>query len=107
MYVVDGVAYASVPKPMIKVVSAQVVGDLSMLVTFSTGEVRLFDASSMLRLPVFGPLRDPAVFRTFFIDHGVLCWRGGDIDIAPETVYAESYEYEPVGFVVGSGALGL
>lgn len=35
----------------------------------------------------------------------MLAW--GDIDIAPETVYVESYEYEPAGLVVGSGALGL
>ncbi|MBS5450910.1 MAG: DUF2442 domain-containing protein [Coriobacteriia bacterium] len=60
--------------------------DLSFLLCdfFSTGEVRLFDASSMLRFPVFGSLRDTAVFRTFFIDHGVLCWRGGTSTSRPK-----------------------
>lgn len=24
---------------------------------------------------------------------GVMCWCGGDIDIAPETMYKMSYEY--------------
>ena len=30
------------------------------------------------------------------IFHGVMTWDNGEIDIAPETVYAESYPYESV-----------
>lgn len=93
MYVIDDVAYAGSCRPGIKVASARIMGDLVMLVKFSTGETRLFDASGLLGFPAFESLRDPAVFRAFSIDHGVLCWCGGDVDVAPETVYAESLEY--------------
>lgn len=77
-------------------VAAKVVNDLSMLVTFSTGEARLFDASSLLEMPVFAPLRSNEVFSGFAIDHGAVSWAGGDIDLAPETMYKMSYAYERI-----------
>ena len=77
-------------------VAAKVVNDLSMLVTFSTGEARLFDASSLLEMPVFAPLRSNEVFSGFAIDHGAASWAGGDIDLAPETMYKMSYAYERI-----------
>ena len=79
-----------------RVVAAKVVNDLSMLVTFSTGEARLFDASSLLEMPVFAPLRSNEVFSGFAIDHGAASWAGGDIDLAPETMYKMSYAYERI-----------
>lgn len=77
-------------------VAAKVVNDLSMLVTFSTGETRHFDASSLLEMPVFAPLRSNEVFSGFAIDHGVASWAGGDIDLAPETMYKMSCAYERI-----------
>lgn len=77
-------------------VAAKVVNDLPMLVTFSTGETRLFDASPLLEMPVFAPLRSNEVFSGFAIDHGAASWAGGDIDLAPETMYKMSYAYERI-----------
>ncbi len=77
-------------------VAAKVVNDLPMLVTFSTGETRLFDASPLLEMPVFAPLRSNEVFSGFAIDHGAVSWAGGDIDLAPETMYKMSYAYERI-----------
>lgn len=96
MFVNDGVLYAEEPTIGLKVAAARVVNDLSMLVTFSTGETRLFDASSIAELPVYQPLNDQSVFRAFSIDRGVICWADGDIDIAPEKVYSMSYAYDCV-----------
>ena len=96
MYVVDGIAYAGELVSGIKVSSAKVVGSLSMLVTFSTGETRLFDATSLLSYPVFEPLSDCKVFSDYCVDHGAVCWQNGEIDIAPEKMYALSYPYERV-----------
>ncbi|WP_083662031.1 DUF2442 domain-containing protein [Thermophilibacter provencensis] len=79
-----------------RVVAAKVVNDLPMLVTFSTGETRLFDASPLLEMPVFAPLRSNEVFSGFAIDHGAVSWAGGDIDLAPETMYKMSYAYERI-----------
>ena len=94
MYVIDGIAYAGEPVAGIKVNEARVVNDLCLLVTFSTGEIRVFDASPLLEKPAFRPLEDPQVFVRFTIDHGVICWLDGDIDLAPETLYRMSYAYD-------------
>ena len=34
-----------------------------------------------------------AVFASAAVDHGVVVWLDGEIDIAPETMYANSYVY--------------
>ena len=93
MYVIDGVAYAGEPVDGIEVASAKVVNELSMLVTFSTGETRLFDAMPLLEMPAYAPLSDPSTFCGFSVERGVLCWLDGEIDIAPDAVYAMSYSY--------------
>lgn len=63
-----------------------------MLVTFSTGEQRLFD-TTLLQGSAFDPLKDENIFRNPVVFHGVLTWANGEIDIASETVYMESYAY--------------
>ena len=70
------------------------VDDLRMLVTFTIGETRLFDASPLLKMPAFAPLADPGVFRNYAIDHGVVCWPDGGIDLAPEKMYTMSCAHE-------------
>lgn len=80
----------------VEVVSAEVVDVLKMAVKFSNGATRMFDAHQLLTYPAFKPLEDPAVFNSFEIDHGIVCWADGEIDIAPETMYAMSYAYDCV-----------
>lgn len=94
MYTVDGIAYAGEPVEGLLVRDARVTGRLSMLVTFSTGETRVFDAEPLLRLPVFAPLADQEVFERFALDRGVVCWLGGEVDLAPEAMYKMSYRYD-------------
>lgn len=96
MFENNGIVYASAPASGMKVVSARVTNDLSMLVVFTTGETRLLDATVLLKYPAFAKLADPAVFAGFSIDHGVLCWLSGEIDIAPERLYELSYSYDSV-----------
>jgi len=96
MYVVDGIAYAGKMLDDIKIVDAKVVTDLCLLVTFSTGEKRVFDAAPLVSKPAFAPLADEGVFADFAIDHGVLTWLNGDVDVSPAYVYKNSYEYEYV-----------
>ena len=75
------------------VASARVVDDLCMLVTFNTGETRLLNATELLSFDAFAPLANRELFSRFSIDHGVLTWANGDIDIAPEGLYRRTYEY--------------
>ncbi len=96
MYEINGVLYAGGPVQGIEVASAKVIDRLSMLVKFSTGETRLFDASGIVKLPVFAPLENKDTFDSFEIEHGVVCWQDGEIDIAPEKMYAMSYAYDCV-----------
>lgn len=96
MYIVEGIAYAGEPVEGIEVSSARYVGNGIFLVMFSTGETRLFDSTCLLDAPAFEPLADEALLSNFEVDHGVLTWCGGDIDIAPEALYERSFEYQQV-----------
>ena len=102
MFVSNGIVYASAPTDGIEVASARVVDDLIMLVTFSTGETRLLDATELPGFEAFAPLADRRVFEDFFIEHGVLTWLDGDIDIAPEGLYRRTYEYSSVSEVLAA-----
>ncbi|MDO4261946.1 MAG: DUF2442 domain-containing protein, partial [Eubacteriales bacterium] len=88
----NGILYAGSPKDMIKIQDAKITGKMMMLVTFSSGEKRVFDGT-ILKGEVFAPLEDDTVFRNFTIEHGVLTWMNGEIDCAPEYVYENSYSY--------------
>lgn len=94
MFVVNGVAHASEKPKDVRIVSAKVTGHLVMLLEFSNGEWRVFDAEPLLRYPVYRTLADDDLFSRYAIDHGVLCWQGGDIDISPERAYDMSYQYD-------------
>ena len=92
MYIKDGICYAGELKEGIKVTDAKPLRGGMMLVTFSTGEQRLFD-TTLLQGTAFEPLKDEKIFSNPVIFHGVVTWDNGEIDIAPETVYKESYAY--------------
>lgn len=93
MYEVNGICYAGKCVDGIRITAAKVLRGGMMLITFSTGEKRLFDPS-VLKGSAFTPLKGEAVLKDFSLFHGVLTWQNGEIDIAPETVYAESFAYD-------------
>ena len=80
-------------KEGIKVTEAKPLRGGMMLVTFSTGEKRLFD-TTLLQGSAFVPLADEKIFSNPVLFHGVITWNNGEIDIAPETVYRDSYAYD-------------
>lgn len=79
--------------PEIKVTAVKPKGDGKLLVTFSTGEKRLFDTTK-LQGTAFAPLADEKIVNAPTLFHGVITWMNGEIDIAPEAVYRDSYAYE-------------
>lgn len=93
MYIVNDICYAGTMQENIKVTEAKPLRGGMMLVTFSTGEQRLFDTTT-LQGSAFDALKDDIVFSHPTIFHGVITWDNGQIDIAPETVYRNSYAYE-------------
>lgn len=93
MYIRNDVCYAGEMRDGIRVTEAKPLRGGMMLVTFSTGEKRLFDTTT-LRGPAFAPLADERVFSNPVLFHGVITWNNGEIDIAPETVYRDSCAYD-------------
>lgn len=102
MYIIDDVCYAGEAVPDIKVKEAAVLRGGMLLITFSTGEQRLFDAT-LLTGSAFAPLKDEKMLADFTIFHGVMTWMNGEIDVAPETMYAESYPYTSRNVSVAMG----
>jgi len=78
---------------MIKdVISANYKGEYSIEVTFEDGAMGIVDFSKYLgKGGAFDKFKDVEFFKTFTINEelGVLTW-GSEIDIAPETLYAEA-----------------
>jgi hypothetical protein len=62
--------------------------------TFANGEQRRFDMTPYLGYPVFQRLRNPGFFGLARVDYGTVTWPG-EIDIAPETLYAEAVPDHP------------
>ena len=93
MYIMNGIAYAGNSANEIEIAEVRALDDLMLLITFSTGEKRLYDAEALLKYPAFKPLEQEEIFKTATVEHGVVVWLDGAIDIAPETLYKNSVFY--------------
>ena len=93
MYIVNDICYAGEMQDNIKVTEVKPLRGGMLLVTFSTGEKRLFD-TTRLKGSAFKPLQDEEIFSKPVLFHGVITWNNGEIDIAQEYVYQESFAYE-------------
>ncbi len=90
MIVRNGKCYPDTPTPMLKVVRAESCGGYNIKVLFNNSEERMFDGSVILAGEAFQPLRDEARFQDFKLDFETLTWCDGDLDVAPEFIYANS-----------------
>lgn len=73
----------------VAIIRATALSKHRVVVTFNTGETKLYDFTPLLNRPVFRPLQDELFFRDkMFIDGDTIAWPG-DIDIDPEDVYVE------------------
>jgi len=64
-----------------------------LILTFNANEKRIFNAFLLLEFSAFKPLEQDEVFKSAKVDHGVVVWLDGDIDIAPEVLYRDSLAY--------------
>ena len=69
------------------VISAQAKKNYHLDISFSSGERKVFDMSPYLEKGLFQQLKKPEVFNSFFIANDTVNWLGGDLDIAPATLY--------------------
>ena len=70
-----------------QVVGARHVSGFIVSTRFDDGTVKQIDVSQCFNGPVFECLKNPKVFKKFFIEGGTLAWPNG-VDIAPEALYA-------------------
>ena len=96
MYTVNGIVYAGQSSSDIKVQSIKILDDMMMIVTFTFGEKRLFDATILLSMPAFKVLENTDVFQNASVEYGVIIWNNGELDVAPEYVYKNSYAYNEI-----------
>lgn len=69
---------------------------MCLLLTFSTGEQRIYDATELLKYPVCKALENYEIFKNAYIEGGTVVWNDGEIDIAPEILYNNSFKYENI-----------
>ena len=70
-------------------VTARIGDGFNIHVEFADGTKGIFDFSPYMEYPCYAPLRDRTVFEKVAAEHGTLSWPG-EIDIAPEAVWAEA-----------------
>lgn len=93
MFTKNNIVYASQPTKDLEVVDFKILDYMYMIISFSNGEQRVFDATCLLEYPVYQPLKDEKIFNAVEIRNGTLSWCNNKIDIAPEMLYKKSYEY--------------
>lgn len=72
-----------------RVVAVKPSDDYQLLLTFSNGEKRRFDAHPLLTLPAYQKLQNKAFFEAVSVAFGTVQWPC-DIDCCPDSLYAKS-----------------
>ena len=66
--------------------------DHQLILTFTNGERRIFDARPLLVMPAFKPLANKSFFQTVKVAYGSVEWPQ-NIDYCPDTLYLESVAF--------------
>ena len=72
-----------------RVTIATPIDDYKLLLTFTNGERRIFDAKPLLEMSIFKPLANKSFFQSVKVAYGSVMWPQ-DIDYCPDTLYVES-----------------
>jgi len=78
--------------PRVKDVAAR--DDYRLEITFTKGEVRVFDCSHLLDFGVFTEFRDVNYFKQARVEGGTVVWPH-EQDICPDTLYEDSVRAAP------------
>ncbi len=69
-------------------------GDYKLEITFSNGEVGVFDCRHLLGFGVFMEFQDIRYFKQARVEHGTVAWPN-EQDICPDTLYEDSTKVAP------------
>ena len=92
MFMKDGICYADNQAPQLEVTHVKPLYGGMYMVTFSTGETKLFD-TTILTGEVFEPLKNTEILSNPKLVHGVITWDNEEIDVASEFVYENAFPY--------------
>ena len=73
---------------MITPIAVKALNGYKLMIKFSTGEEKIYDASNEISQGVFQALKDKGLFANARIARGTVVFND-DLDIAPETLYKE------------------
>ena len=74
---------------MLVPIAVKTLKDYKLLIEFSNGEKKIYDAKTDISHGIFKSLKDKNLFSLATIARGTVTWND-DLDIAPETLYEES-----------------
>lgn len=77
--------------PRVQAVEAR--EDYILFITFKNGEKKLFNAQPYLDKGIFRELRNPAYFKSVFVQYDSVCWPH-EQDFCPDTLYEEGVPVE-------------
>jgi hypothetical protein len=80
-----------------KILSAQAIDDLTLIVEFSNGDRKQYNISKLLEKPTFSPLKNPSFFRGFQVDasgYGI-AWND-EIDLSEYELWQNGTEVDAV-----------
>ena len=90
----QGTAYENQRPIILHVIDIYVTDDYHLIATFSDGITKDYDFSKLLTTEAFRPLRDFDKFKRVTLDYGVPTWKEENLDISPETIYANGVNVE-------------
>ena len=76
-------------KPMPVVLKVTPLSKYRLLVTFATGENKIYDASWVLTHPLTTELRDVSRFNKVYVLNGTVAW-SKNLDLGPDDLYENS-----------------
>jgi hypothetical protein len=77
-----------------RVISVVPKDNYTLEITFSNGEIGIYDCSPLLDFGVFQELKDIDYFRKVRVAYGTVVWPH-EQDICPDTVYIDSMKIVP------------
>ena len=77
----------------LKVINVEILHDLFLLICFSNGERKIFDANQLFNYPIYQKLKDEKIFNNISIKNGIVVWDNENIDIGTNYLYKNSENY--------------
>ena len=87
----NGIEILHAKKPVWVVTAVETGENYMLFVTFIGGEKKKFDCSHLIDKGVFKLLKNPEIFKLAHVEGSTVVWND-ELDIAPETLYAEGVE---------------